>query len=213
MDRRYFLRNALQTGLLVTAHPAAAFGDGSGESGSRSAPEAYADFFALPIYRCYVRGLQYRDVPAGFLDGLTAPQPLDLMKEPTNPHDRRAIAVYASGVKVGYLPREDNLILEKLIRRGLPVACRLVGVQPEEESYRQLSVEVALLYPSHATTDRDIISAERARREGLQRVGRRGAHRLHTSGDPLSAGHVYAGYYEGNDDEQTREGQRRGFLG
>ena len=190
MQRRDFLRNALRTGLLVTAPPAIALADGSPPT-----PSPLADFHALPIYRCYVRGLQYRDVDEDFLAKLRVPQPLDLVKEPDNRHDRRAIAVYAEGEHVGYLPREDNLILEKLIRRGLPVACRLVGVQADEASYRRLSVEVALLYPPHPTTDAEIETQEAARVEGLARVATKPPHRLRVTGDPLSAGHVYEGYY------------------
>ncbi len=194
MDRRDFLRNAAQAGLLVTAFPGAGFAG----TETSTAPEVdpFADFFTLPIYRCYVRGLQYRELPEGWPAALAVPQALDLLKEPDNPHDRRAIAVYAEGTKVGYLPREDNLILEKLIRRGLPVTCRLVGVQPDGESYRSLSVEVALLYPSHPTTDPDIESAEADRREGLRKVGEKPRHHRRPTGDPLSAGHVYSGYYE-----------------
>lgn len=195
MDRRVFLRNAVQAGLLVTVAPSGALSEASGREGSEAA-DGFEDFFALPIYRCYVRGLQYRDLPAGWPDALAVPQSLDLVKEPDNKHDRRAIAVYAEGNKVGYLPREDNLILEKLIRRGLPVACRLIGVQTDEDSYRQLSVEVSLLYPRHPTTDVPIEAAEVARREGLRGVGRRPIQHLRVTGDPLSAGHVYAGYYE-----------------
>ncbi len=190
MDRRLLLRDALRAGLLVTAHPGGAF------AAESATAEPFADFFALPIYRCYVRGLQHRDLPEGWPAALAVPQSLDLLKEPDNEFDRRAVAVYADGIKVGYLPREDNLILEKLIRRGLPVTCRLVGVQPAEETYRSLSVEVSLLYPRHPTTDGGIQGAERDRREGLRSVSRRPLQHLRSTGDPLSAGHVYDGYYE-----------------
>ena len=193
MLRRRFLRNALQGGLLITAPPAFALAVDT-EAGTLP-QNLYADFHALPIYRCYVRGLQYRDVGEDFVSELAVPQPLDLVKEPDNRHDRRAIAVYAEGQKVGYLPREDNLVLEKLIRRGVPVACRLVGVQAGEESYRRLSVEVALLYPPHPTTDAAIGEQEEARLAGLRKVGEKPAHRRRVSGDPLSGGHVYDGYY------------------
>lgn len=196
MHRRRFLRNALRGGLLVTAPPAIALASNSETDASGTLPQnPYADFHALPIYRCYVRGVQYRDLPEGFAERLTVPQPLDLLKEPDNRHDRRAIAVYAEGEKIGYLPREDNLVLEKLIRRGLPVACRLVGIQADEDSYRRYSVEVALLYPPHATTDPEIEAQEAARLEGLGGVAAKPAHRLRTTRDPLSAGHVYRGYY------------------
>ena len=197
MRRRNFLLNALRGGLLVTVPPAIALaGEGDiAEHAGGALPQPYADFHALPIYRCYVRGLQYRGVKEGFVEALDVPQPLDLVKEPDNRHDRRAIAVYAEGQQLGYLPREDNLILEKLIRRGIPVACRLVGVQPDEESYRRLSVEVALLYPPHPTTDQEIEAQEAARLDGLAKVAGKPTHRRRVTGDPLSAGHVYADYY------------------
>lgn len=193
MLRRRFLRNALQGGLLVTAPPAIALAAAPEDGGAL--PQPYADFHALPIYRCYVRGLQYRDVGEDFARALAVPQPLDLVREPDNRHDRRAIAVYAEGRKVGYLPREDNLVLEKLIRRGVPVACRLVGVQADEASYRRLSAEVALLYPPHPTTDPAIVEQEAARLGGLGRVAAKPTRRRRVTGDPLSAGHVYDDYY------------------
>ena len=195
MQRRSFLYRVLHTGLLITAPPG--FVVAKTDNGAAGDPlaDSYAHFHALPIYRCYVRGLQYRDVSEDFVAGLRVPQPLDLLREPDNRHDRRAIAVYAEGEKVGYLPREDNLVLEKLIRRGVPVACRLVGVQTEEPSFRRLSVEVALLYPPHPTTDPEIDAQEVARLEGLTKVASKPPHRRRVTGDPLSAGHVYDGYY------------------
>lgn len=161
-----------------------------------SVASAPAAFHALPIYRAYVHGLQSRDLPGGFLDGLTVPRALDLVREPDNRRDRRAVAVYADDRKLGYLPREDNRVLAKLIRRGLPVACRLIGVQPDEPEHRRLSVEVLLLYPPHPTTDPAIERAEVDRREGLAKVREKPAERRRVTGDPMSAGHVWAGYYD-----------------
>ena len=185
MDRRTFLRTASQSGLLVTALPL--------EDGS---PDPYGNFYSLPIYRAYVRGLQFRELPEGYLGDLTAPLELDLVKEPDNRQDRKATAVYHDGHKLGYLPREDNLLLGKLVRRGLPVECRLIGVQPDEDSQRRLSIEVSLLYPPHPSSDPVISHAEDDRINGLQHVKNKPSHKLYESGDPLSMLHVWDGYFE-----------------
>ena len=196
MDRRTFLRTASTSGLLVTAAPLVlAQAEDFNETESIKDQDPYADFFSLPIYRAYVRGLQFHDLPEYYIDDLEAPQDLDLVREPDNRHDKRAVAVYHNGLKLGYLPREDNLVLGKLVRRGLPVRCRLIGVQPDEENYRQLSIEVSLLYPPNQTSDKNIQQAEDDRRNGLQYVKKKPRHKLHESGDPLSMHHVWDGYF------------------
>lgn len=201
MNRRDFLNQFAKTGLLVTASPLILAG---------SADEyAFKGFHALSIYRSYVRGLQFRVLPEGYLSSLQPLTALDLLREPDNRHDRHAVAVYHDGTQLGYLPREDNLILSKLIRRGLPVVCRLIGVQPELESYQQLSIEIALLYPPHPSTDPAILAAEQDRMAGLAKVAKKSPAQRHESGDPLSAGHVASSYYfphptELSDDEELQ---------
>lgn len=196
MDRRTFLRNATQSGLLVTAAPfVLAKAEAPTQVETIIERDAFEDFFSLPIYRAYVRGLQFHDLPEGYIDNLYAPQALDLVSEPHNRHNKKAIAVYHNALKLGYLPREDNLLLSKMVRRGLPVRCRLIGVQPEEEAYRQLSIEVALLYPPHPTTNEAIEKSEDDRINGLQHVKQKPHHKLHESGDPLSMHHVWPGYF------------------
>ncbi|MFK8056635.1 MAG: HIRAN domain-containing protein [Saprospiraceae bacterium] len=185
MDRLAFLSTTAEAGLLVTVAPPA-----------DEEQDEYAEFFSLPIYRAYVRGLQHRELPEGYIDDLYAPEELDLVREPDNRHDRKATAVYHNGHKLGYLPREDNLLLGKLVRRGLPVECRLIGVQPDEDSQRQLAIEVALLYPPHASTDPSISQSENDRVKGLQHVKNKPSHKLYESGDPLSMLHVWDGYFD-----------------
>ena len=189
MDRQTFLSNASQSGLLVTASRVLAKAD-------KNEQDPYADFFSLPIYRAYVHGLQFKDLPDYYIEDLEAPQPIDLIREPDNRRDRKAIAVYHDGLKLGYLPREDNLLLGKLVRRGLPVECRLIGTQPEEDLQRRLSIEVSILYPSHPISDPAIIQAEDDRVIGLQHVKQKPSHKLYESGDPLSMHHVWEGYFE-----------------
>lgn len=162
--------------------------------GDRAA--ALADFHSLPIYRGYVHGVRTRDLPEGFIEGISAPRPLSLVREPDNRHDRRAVAIYLGADKLGYLSREDRTLVLKLGRRGAPLVCTLIGVQSDEPREQQLSIEVALLYPPHTATDDTIAEAERDRRAGLAKVAAKPAHARRLTGDPLSAGHVWAGYYD-----------------
>lgn len=177
-----FLRRAEQDGLLLTA------GD------------AYPGFHRLPIYRAYLGGVQTRDLPQDYLTDLPVPSPLALLREPGNPHDRHAVAAYLDDRRLGYLAREDRLLLEKLTRRGLPVACAVIGTQPDAPVERRVSLEIALLYPPHATTDDAIAAAESDRYAGLARVADKPAATRRPSRDPLSAGDVHPGYYLPNFD-------------
>ena len=61
-----------------------------------------------------------------FIEGIEELEPylriddrLDFFREPDNPHDKKAIVIKnANGVKVGYVPREDNVIFSRLMDAG-----------------------------------------------------------------------------------------------
>jgi len=42
-------------------------------------------------------------------------KPVKLIPEPTNPHDRNAVAVYIAGELVGYISRENNIHVKDII--------------------------------------------------------------------------------------------------
>jgi hypothetical protein len=41
--------------------------------------------------------------------------PVTLVREPNNIHDRHAVAVWANGKRVGYVPKTQNLVLAQFI--------------------------------------------------------------------------------------------------
>ncbi len=50
---------------------------------------------------------------------LNADDELDFFREPDNPHDSKAIVIKNSdGVKIGYVPRADNIIFARLMDAG-----------------------------------------------------------------------------------------------
>lgn len=61
-----------------------------------------------------------------FIEGIEELEPhlnigdkLDFFREPDNPHDKQAIVIKnQDGVKVGYVPRQDNLIFSRLMDAG-----------------------------------------------------------------------------------------------
>lgn len=93
------------------------------------------------IYRGYVRGLDYYH----FFDlqEQLAPQtPLKLIREPENDHDYKAIAVYAFEQKIGYIPREDNKVLARMIDSGFDLFAEVRRLNDDETLWRALRIEV-----------------------------------------------------------------------
>lgn len=50
-----------------------------------------------------------------YLPGFRAGIPAVLVREPDNPADPNAVAVYVNGEKVGFIPRRDNVAIARLI--------------------------------------------------------------------------------------------------
>lgn len=67
---------------------------------------------------------------------------LDLVREPDNPHDPRAILVIWKGAVIGYLPRADNVDVARLMDRGLPVEGRVLHLQAGRDPWKRVLVEV-----------------------------------------------------------------------
>lgn len=71
------------------------------------------------LYGCEVRGTQYIDLEKTILPRLKENDPLLLLREKNNAHDKHAIAVLTpNGVKLGYIPREHNRVFSRMIDGG-----------------------------------------------------------------------------------------------
>lgn len=68
---------------------------------------------------------------------------LSLRAERENPYDPDAVAVYWRGVKLGYLPRSENLVASRLLgRRNL--SARIRRLDPGAEVDRRLEFDVLM---------------------------------------------------------------------
>lgn len=74
----------------------------------------------INLNRVVVTGLQFHDY-ALCTHGLDAGTELQLVREAFNKFDHKAIAVYTSGYKIGYVAHEENKILHTLLDRGVPL--------------------------------------------------------------------------------------------
>ena len=71
------------------------------------------------LYGCELAGSQYLDLEDHVVPKLYENDPLTLMREPNNEFDEHAISVYTTGgLKLGYIPRSNNLILSRLMDEG-----------------------------------------------------------------------------------------------
>jgi hypothetical protein len=85
-------------------------------------PATRTVLFDFAIAGGYYHGLRKR------LDLFVPRLLLPLRAEPDNPHDANAVSVLApDGQRLGYVPREANAPVARLLASGAHVACEVVG--------------------------------------------------------------------------------------
>lgn len=73
----------------------------------------------IVLYGCELAGSQYQNLEDHLIPRLQENDPLVLIREPDNRYDEHAISVVTTGgLKLGYLPRKNNLILSRLMDEG-----------------------------------------------------------------------------------------------
>lgn len=84
----------------------------------------------MPVMKTYIAGAPYHPGAREAIAKLRRGAELVLVREPSNPHDRNAVAVHDSdGTKLGYVPRVDAPAVAKVLDRELPCSCRYEGKQ------------------------------------------------------------------------------------
>ncbi|GHV43118.1 restriction endonuclease [Bacteroidia bacterium] len=66
---------------------------------------------------CHIAGFQYYD-GCQVIDELKVGTPLEIFAETDNPHDSFAVVVYFGEKKLGYIPKDKNELLSKLLQLG-----------------------------------------------------------------------------------------------
>ncbi|MEJ2464780.1 MAG: HIRAN domain-containing protein [Candidatus Thiodiazotropha sp.] len=89
-------------------------------------------------------GFQYHRA-AAIWPFLRVGEPLRLRREPGNPHDRYAIAVWFRNEHLGYIPRRENRTLAKLMDQGERLEAQIVRLLEENNPWRKIRLRVELV--------------------------------------------------------------------
>jgi len=146
MDRATFLSSLALPSLLVNAVPSWLIPAAAPlEKANKVVPlKEELNFCASYLYSGFIAGLQYyaaEEIMDRLRPGLVA----DLVREPNNEHDYKAIAIYALGQKIGYLQRRHNLVLSNILDAELPIYAEISRVNPDAVSYEQVRVRLYLV--------------------------------------------------------------------
>lgn len=89
-------------------------------------------------------GYQYHRA-ASIWPFLQVGEQLHLKREPSNPHDPYAIAVWFRNEHLGYIPRRENRTLARLLDQGEQLETTIVRLLEEENPWRKIRFRVEWL--------------------------------------------------------------------
>ena len=67
---------------------------------------------------------------------------LTLTREPANPHDANAVAVYWNGQRLGYVPRRENSDVARQMDHGARVKARIIRMVEARNPWQRIRFEV-----------------------------------------------------------------------
>lgn len=105
--------------------------------------EPHAASMRVLVQRAPLAGYRYHAAPE-LWSRLKTGDLLELRREPENPHDQRAIAVYWRGSKLGYLPRAENDTVSEAMDRGEKTQARISAMHEDAEPWQRIELEVFL---------------------------------------------------------------------
>lgn len=139
MKRSTFLKSILGVGALATI-----------------SYEVSKEFEKIYLLQCFVRGFQYYEGPRLLSKIKNNFGILELCREANNPHDKYALALYFEGNKIGYIPRESNKTLSRLIDAQLiELQAEITNVEPNAATWENVRLAVYVLKekkPENAAT-------------------------------------------------------------
>ncbi|MEJ2610338.1 MAG: HIRAN domain-containing protein [Candidatus Thiodiazotropha sp.] len=87
-------------------------------------------------------GFQYHRGPA-IWPFLQVGEILHLKREPYNPHDRYAIAVWFKNEHLGYIPRHENRTIAQLLDQGEHLEASIVRLLEDDNLWHKIHFQVA----------------------------------------------------------------------
>lgn len=97
------------------------------------------------LLQSFVAGFQYYNGPS-LISSLKEGDLIDLEREPNNPYDKFAIAVYYNKEKLGFIPAKENKMLSRLIdSEAIEIFAEITHVEAKASSWESISVAIYLL--------------------------------------------------------------------
>jgi len=97
------------------------------------------------LLRCYVRGFCFYE-GGELLLRMRKGDALQLVREPQNTFDSNAIALYYQNRKIGFIPRESNDVISKLMDDGtLHIKAEITRVRPDAGSWERVQTAIYLV--------------------------------------------------------------------
>ena len=72
-------------------------------------------------------------------------QALDLVREPANPHDADAVAIYINEEKLGYVPRAENHAVAQMLDRGEHLEASITKLSVDEDPWNRIHIRIELV--------------------------------------------------------------------
>ncbi len=102
-------------------------------------------FEKVYLKQFFVRGFQYYEGPK-CIDEINKSGLIELVREPENPVDKRAIALYFNKKKIGFVPRESNKTVSILMDTDLlKFHAEITHIEPEADHWEQIRVAIYAL--------------------------------------------------------------------
>jgi len=73
---------------------------------------------------------------------MAAGDPLHLVREPMNPHDERAVAIFWHRFKLGYVPRNENSAIAQMLDRGERLGAAVTRLQKARNPWDRIEFVV-----------------------------------------------------------------------
>lgn len=119
--------------------------------------EAFSEYKKVYIKQLYISGFQYYEGPS-LIEEMNKSGLVELVREPQNKHDKRAIAIYFNGHKIGYLPRISNKTMSILMDTELlEFHAEISHIEPEANTWEQIEIAVYVLKEIKRESDLDKI--------------------------------------------------------
>jgi len=96
------------------------------------------------VQRSPLAGFQYHAAPRLWPE-LRQGEALTLRREPENPHDPRAIAVFRGTDQLGYLPRAENDVVSRALDEGRRLDARISRLREGSDPWQRVELEVFLV--------------------------------------------------------------------